>query len=113
MAANITKNAEAIAAIYSVDAEGKASGTLVSEIARVEGKVNANSQAIEAINDDETGIAAVAKKYTDDNMVKADDVSIANTNGTFSVKKVSVDVLDDTGIELVLAGGDAGVVAEA
>ena len=111
MAANISKNTTAIAAIYSVDAEGKASGTLVTEIARVEGKADANAQAIAAINDTTTGIAAVAKKYTDDNMVKADEASIENKNGTFSVKKVTVDILDATGIELILNAGDSGYKA--
>lgn len=111
MAANISKNATAIAAIYSIDAEGKASGTLVTEIKRVEDKADANDQAIKAINDATTGIAAVAKKYTDDNMVKADEASIENKNGIFSVKKVTVDILDDTGIELVLNAGDSGYTA--
>jgi hypothetical protein len=44
-------------------------------------------------------------------MVKADEASIENKNGTFSVKKVSVDILDDTGIELILNAGDSGYKA--
>lgn len=66
MAADINKNKAAIAAIYSVDAEGTASGTLVSEIARVEGKADENTTAINAINNETTGILAVAKKYAVD-----------------------------------------------
>ena len=116
MAADINENKNTIAAIYTpASGEGDdyvaASGILVTEIARVEGKADANDLAIKAINNTDTGILAVAKKYTDDNMVQADGVSIDNTNGKFSVKKVSVDVLDTTGIELILYGGNSGYVA--
>ena len=94
-------------------------GTDAAEMSQA---ITDNANAIAAINNAQTGILvtakaysdanlAIAKKYTDDTMVKADDVSIANTNGTFSVKKVSVDALDDTGIELVLFGGNSGYSA--
>lgn len=52
---------------------------------------------------------AAAKKYTDDNMVKADGVSIENTDGTFSVKAVSTDVLTNGTKTLILNGGSATV----
>ena len=112
----IENNTKAIAAIYTpASGEGDdavaASGVLVTEIARVEEKIDTNARDIAAINNSETGIAAVAKKYTDDTMIKADEASIENKNGTFSVKKVSVDILDDTGIELILNAGDSGYKA--
>jgi hypothetical protein len=42
-------------------------------------------------------------------MVKADEVSIKNTNGTFSVKAVSTDLLVQGSYELILNGGNAAL----
>lgn len=50
---------------------------------------------------------AVAKKYTDDTMVKADGISIVNNEGTFSVGAVSTDKLVNGEMTLVLNGGNA------
>jgi hypothetical protein len=121
MAADIQANSEAIAAIYTpADGETPASGTLVSEIARVEGKADANATAIAAINNETTGILAVSKKYTDDaiaglpaasasalGLVKVDDVTIKSTEGVISVKEVSTDLLVQGTQELILCGGTA------
>ena len=171
MAADIAKNKEAIEDIYTpASGEGEtavaASGILVDEIARVEGKISENKTAIDAINhadtgilvtakkytddsikvltdestgilatakgytDDEiekveekitainhadTGILATAKKYTDDEIAKipvADgDTITVGSDKKMSVSRVSVDLLDDTGIELILFGGDSGYKA--
>lgn len=121
MAADIQANADAIAAIYAVDGEGAKSGVLVDEIARVEGKANSNSDAIAAINNETTGILAVAKKYTDDSiagipaataealgLVKYDDDSIKmNESKQLYVAKVSTDVLAQGTMTLILNGGTA------
>lgn len=58
-----------------------------------------------------TQALADAKAYTDEKMVKADDVSIQNTNGTFSVKAVSTDLLVQGNYELILNGGNANLTA--
>lgn len=55
---------------------------------------------------------AAAKKYTDDTMVKADGDTIKNTNGTFSVQKVTTDMLVNGEEELILYGGNAGKKTE-
>jgi hypothetical protein len=69
--------------------------------------IAANKTAIDAINNETTGILAVAKKYTDDSiaglplatgsvigLVKVDDKTIqAAEDGTISVKSVSTDLL--------------------
>ena len=87
--------------------------------------IAANKTAIEAINNETTGILAVAKKYTDDSiadlplatgsivgLVKVDDKTIqAAEDGTISVKAVSTDLLAQGVQELVLDGGNAGVKA--
>ena len=87
--------------------------------------IAANKTAIEAINNETTGILAVAKKYTDDSiaglplatgsvvgLVKVDDKTIqAAEDGTISVKTVSTDLLTQGIQELVLDGGNAGVKA--
>ena len=128
MAADIKANADAIAAIYT-PAEGEiaASGVLVNEIARVESKIDTNTSAIAAINHSETGILAVAKKYTDNQiaaipvataealgLVKFDNDTVKmNENQQIYVAKVSTDILENGSLELVLCGGNAGVTAQA
>ena len=89
--------------------------------------IAANKTAIDAINNETTGILAVAKKYTDDKiaglplatgdvvgLVKVDNKTIqAAEDGTISVKAVSTDLLTQGTQELILDGGNAGVsVAE-
>ena len=83
--------------------------------------IAANKTAIEAINNETTGILAVAKKYTDDSiaglplatgsvvgLVKVDDKTIqAAQDGTISVKAVSTDLLSQGTQEFVLDGGNA------
>ena len=118
LAADIQKNTDAITAIYTPAGEGtEASGILVS----VENKVDANTEAITAINNESTGILAVAKKYTDDSLaglpaataealglVKYDDVTIKmNENKQLYVAKVSTDLLEMGTQTLVLNGGRA------
>ena len=87
--------------------------------------IAANKTAIEAINNETTGILAVAKKYTDDSiaglplatgsivgLVKVDDKTIqAAEDGTISVKAISTDLLTQGTQELVLDGGNAGIKA--
>jgi hypothetical protein len=67
-------------------------------------RVSANELAI---NTTLPNILAEAKKYTDDTMVKADDTSIQNNDGTFSVKAVSTDLLVQGEYELYLDGGSS------
>lgn len=124
MAAKINEHTDRLDGIFvAADGETPASGMLVTEIARVEAKITTNEQAIAAINHSETGILAVAKKYTDDQiaaipvagaslgLVKSseDDNKIkVETDGTMSVNRVSVDKLyveEDS--ELILNGGNA------
>lgn len=124
MASSIQANKQAIEAIYLPgEDETPAQGLLVTEIARVEGLVNTNTQAIAAINHSETGILATAKKYTDDQiaaipvagallgLVKSseeDNKIKVETDGTMSVNRVSTDKLyvpEDS--ELILNGGNA------
>ena len=83
--------------------------------------IAANKTAIEAINNETTGILAVAKKYTDDSianlplangtvvgLVKVDNKTIqAAEDGTISVKAVSTDLLTQGTQELILDGGRA------
>ena len=80
-----------------------------------------NKTAIEAINNETTGILAVAKKYTDDSiaglplatgsvvgLVKVDNKTIqAAEDGTISVKAISTDLLTQGTQELILDGGKA------
>ena len=87
--------------------------------------IAANKTAIDAINNETTGILALAEKYTDDSianlplasgdvvgLVKVDNVSIqADAEGTISVKAVSTDLLVQGAQELILDGGNAGVPA--
>lgn len=83
--------------------------------------IAANKTAIAAINNETTGILAVAKKYTDDSiaglplatgnvvgLVKVDNETIqAAEDGTISVKAVSTDLLTQGTQELILDGGKA------
>lgn len=83
--------------------------------------INANTEAINAINNEETGILAVAKDYTDTQiaalpiasatapgLVKFDDVSIKkNESDQLYVAQVSTDVLVQGTQELILDGGSA------
>ena len=92
-----------------------------SGAAAMANSIAANSTAIEAINNETTGILAVAKKYTDDSiaglplatgnvvgLVKVDNETIqAAENGTISVKAVSTDLLTQGTQELILDGGKA------
>lgn len=124
MASSIQANKQAIEAIYLPgEGETPAQGLLVTEVARVEGLVNTNTQAIAAINHSETGILATAKKYTDDQiaaipvagallgLVKSseeDNKIKVETDGTMSLNRVSTDNLyvpEDS--ELILNGGNA------
>jgi hypothetical protein len=122
MAGSIKANSDAIAAIYKAgEGDTAASGVLVTEIARVEGKADANDTAIKAINNETTGILATAKKYTDDSiaglpaataqalgLVKYDDSTIKmNDNKQLYVAQVSTDILVQGSETLVLNGGKA------
>ena len=120
MAADISKNKTAIAAIYTpASGEGDdyiaASGVLVDEITRVEGKADANSRAIQAINDTTTGILAIAKKYADDEIAKIhtvdNDTIKLNSDNKAYIAKVSTDVLVQGNDEFILCGGDSGYKA--
>lgn len=87
--------------------------------------IAANKTAIAAINNETTGILALAKKYTDDSitglplatgevvgLVKVDNKTIqAAEDGTISVKAISTDLLTQGTQELVLDGGNAGTKA--
>lgn len=87
--------------------------------------IAANKTAIAAINNETTGILALAKKYTDDSitglplatgevvgLVKVDNKTIqAAEDGTISVKAISTDLLTQGTQELVLDGGNAGIKA--
>lgn len=122
MAADIQANSNAIKAIYTpADGDTPASGALITEITRVEGKADTNAQAIAAINHVDTGILAVAKKYTDDSiaglpaattdalgLVKYDGNTIQmNDSKQLYVAKVSTDILEQGVQTLVLNGGTA------
>lgn len=101
-----------------IDSAPEAFDTLKEIATWIEGDKTATEELVKRVVANETAVSttlpasiasslAEAKKYTDDNMVKADGATIANTNGTFSVKKVSTDVLEMGEIELVLYGGKA------
>ena len=97
----IEQNTKDIAAIYTpASGDTPASGVLVTEVARLDGR-------IDAINHAETGILALAKAYTDEKAVTADGTTIESTNNVFSVKAVSTDILVQGELELVLNGGNA------
>lgn len=119
MAADIQANTEAIEAIYvAADSENPASGVLADVIA----DVNINSETIAAIRNEDTGILATAKKYTDDSIsaipvataeklgfVKFDNTTIKmNESNQLYVNQVNVNQLVQTaGEELTLNGGTA------
>lgn len=122
MASSIQANKQAIEAIYLPgEGETPAQGLLVTEVARVEGLINTNTQAIAAINHSETGILATAKKYTDEKvaaipvategvlgLIKYDNTTIKkNDSDQLYVAQVSTDVLVNGANELVLNGGSA------
>lgn len=101
-----------------VNSAPEAFDTLKEIATWIEGDKTATEELVKRVVANETAVSttipaaiesslAAAKKYTDDNMVKADGTTIANTNGTFSVKKVSTDVLEMGETELVLYGGKA------
>ena len=90
-------------------------------ISALDTRVEANENAILAINNTETGILAQAKSYTNEminglpaatanslGMVKVDDETIkVDEEGTISVKAVSTDLLIQGAQELILMGGSA------
>lgn len=105
MAASIKANSDAIAAIYNVAEDGTKSGTLVTEIARVD-------SAIAAINNASTGILANAKAHTDASiaalLVKdVDNKTIKLNEGKAYVAEVSTDVLAQGEKELIFSAGNA------
>lgn len=105
MAASIKANSDAIAAIYNVAEDGTKSGTLVTEISRVD-------SAIAAINDASTGILANAKAHTDASiaalLVKdVDNKTIKLNEGKAYVAEVSTDVLAQGEKELIFSAGNA------
>lgn len=83
-------------------------------------KVSEHSEAIAAINDENTGILALANDYTDAaiaalpaataealGLVKVDDVTIQAVDGVISVKKITTDMIDQGTEEFILNGGSA------
>lgn len=92
-----------------------------SGAASMANRITANENAINAINNADTGILAVAKKYTDDQiaalptataealgLVSFDNTSIKmNDQSQLYVAKVSTDVLEQGSAELILNGGSA------
>lgn len=82
--------------------------------------IAANTTAIEAINNETTGILATANAYADAlfggipaatadalGLVRADNTSIINNAGVLSVGAVSTDLLTQGAQELILNGGSA------
>ena len=125
MAADIQANTDAIAAIYvPAKDDTPASGALSVEIERAKAAEKANADAIAAINNEDTGILAKAKKYTDDSiaalpfataekggLVKSSSdlnkIAVAE-DGTMEVNQISTSKLyNDTDDELILNGGGA------
>lgn len=100
--------------VYYIESDKTGAAEMLSSI-------NANTEAINAINNEETGILAVAKDYTDTQiaalpiasvnapgLVKFDDVSIKkNESDQLYVAQVSTDVLVQGTQELILDGGSA------
>ena len=123
MAADIKANADAIAAIYTVGEDDVAAGVLVDEIARVDGKIKDNADAIALINHVDNGILAQAKAYVDAEiagiptataealgLVKFDNATIKmNESNQLYVAKVSTDILEQGSQTLILNGGSATV----
>ena len=125
MAADIQANTDAIAAIYvPAKDDVPASGALAVEIERAKAAEKANADAIAAINNEDTGILAKAKKYTDDSiaalpfataekggLVKSSSelnkIAVAE-DGTMEVNKISTSKLyNDVDEEFILNGGGA------
>ena len=118
----LNEHTDRLDAIYiAAEGETPASGLLVTEIARVEGLIDANTQAIAAINHSTDGILAQAKKYADDQiaaipmataalpgLVKASEEITVAEDGTMGLGKVSTTKLYvPEGDELILNGGNA------
>ena len=117
MAANIEKNRLAIEAIYTpANSDVAASGVLVAEVARIDGR-------IDAINNEENGILAQSKAYTLEQieaipaattsalgLVKlSDEVGVTEANA-LEVKSLNVNKLTQTeGEWLVLNGGTSEI----
>lgn len=87
--------------------------------------ITANTTAIEAINNETTGILATANAYADAlfkdipaatadalGLVRADNTSIINNAGVLSVGAVSTDLLIQGTQELILNGGSATITAD-
>ena len=84
-------------------------------------RVTVNEEAIAAINDEDTGILALAKQYTDDSiaaipaataevlgLVKYDDKTIKkNESGQLYAAEISTDILVNGAEEFILNGGSA------
>lgn len=118
----LNEHTERLDSIYvAAKGETPASGFLVTEIARVEGLIGANTQAIAAINHSTDGILAKAKEYTDNQiaaipmataalpgLVKASEEVTVAGDGTMGLGKVSTTKLYvPEGDELILNGGNA------
>ena len=87
--------------------------------------ITANAAAIDAINNETTGILVTANAYADAlfkgipaataealGLVRADNTSIVNNAGVLSVGAVSTDLLTQGTQELILNGGSATVTAD-
>ena len=117
MAANIEKNRLAIEAIYTpANGDAAASGVLITEVARIDGR-------IDAINDEENGILAQSKAYTLEQieaipvattsalgLVKLSDEIGVTEADALEVKSLNVNKLTQTeGEWLILNGGTADI----
>ena len=114
----LENNAEGLDSIKELAAWINTHGTEASDMAEA---IEGNTAAIAAINNETTGILAVAKKYTDDQidglpaataevlgLVKIDNDTVKmNENNQLYVAKVSTDVLVQGANELILFGGTA------
>ena len=82
-------------------------------ISELDSKIKANENAITAINDSETGILAISKKYTDDTIAAlpgalVDNITVeVKADGKIGVKAISTDLLVQGEQELILYGGNA------
>ena len=118
LAAALENNEEGLDSIKElatwIEEHGKDAAEMVNNI-------SANADAISAINNADTGILAVSKKYTDDQitaipvatanalgLVKFDDNTVKmNESNQLYVAKVSTDILEQGSNVLVLNGGSA------
>ena len=122
MAAKINEHTDRLDEIYIAGKdEIPATGLLVTEITRVEGLINTNTEAIAAINHSTDGILAQAKGYTDaqiaaipvataalPGLVKASEEVTVTEDGTMGLGKLSTSKLYiPEGDELILNGGSA------